>query len=391
MKEHYDVIVIGGGPGGSWAAKHAAEQGVSVLLIEKDREIGVPVRCAEGLSEIGLKNVVDVRQHWIARVIRGARLVAPDGTQVEAFDQGLGFVLHRKLFDYDLAAMAHEAGADVVTLAYGHDLIREEGQIRGVRIRHLNREYAVRCSLVIGADGVESRVGRWAGLDTRTNPDEMESCVQATVADAQIEPDIIQMYFGRDVAPGGYVWIFPKGNGMANVGLGITGSNSKNRKAIAYLETFLQRHLPNAAILTLVAGGVPVSRMSKKIAADGIMLVGDAARQTNPMTGGGILYAMVAGRIAGAIAAEAVKAGDVSEKALSAYPKAWQKAEGQNNERFYRIKTVVNSLTDDDLNRTARLFLELPPEKRTPFQLFKKALFRHPKLVAEAAKVFGGI
>ena len=112
MKNQYDVIVVGGGPGGSWTAKYAAENGASVLLLEKDREIGVPVRCAEGVSEIGIKRLVEVKEEWIAQKISGARLIAPDGTAVNTSASGFGYILHRKLFDYDLAAMAAEAGAE---------------------------------------------------------------------------------------------------------------------------------------------------------------------------------------------------------------------------------------------------------------------------------------
>ena len=115
MKEKYDIVVIGGGPAGSWTAKHAADGGASVLLVEKDREIGISVRCAEGISEMGLRNLVDIRDHWIARIIKGFRLIAPDGTIIESNTEGRGIILHRKIFDYDLADMASQAGADIMT------------------------------------------------------------------------------------------------------------------------------------------------------------------------------------------------------------------------------------------------------------------------------------
>ncbi|MCJ7812049.1 FAD-dependent oxidoreductase, partial [bacterium] len=88
MKSRYDVIVVGGGPAGSWAAKHAAEKGVSVLLLEKDREIGTPVRCAEGVSQLGLRRCIDIREHWIAQIIRRVRLIAPDNTVIAPIVEG---------------------------------------------------------------------------------------------------------------------------------------------------------------------------------------------------------------------------------------------------------------------------------------------------------------
>ena len=132
MKEHYDIIVVGGGPGGSWAAKHAAEKGVSVLLLEKDREIGIPVRCAEGVSQLGIQEVIDLDERWIAQVIRGARLVAPDGTSVDTYPDESGFILHRRLFDADLAGMAAQAGCDIMTKAYVRGLLHDKGRVSGV-------------------------------------------------------------------------------------------------------------------------------------------------------------------------------------------------------------------------------------------------------------------
>jgi len=389
LKEKYNIVVVGGGPAGSWSAKHAAERGASVLLVEKDREIGISVRCAEGISEAGLRNLVDIRDCWIAQIIKGFRLVAPDGTVIESNTEGRGIVLHRKRFDYDLADMASQAGADILTKAYAHDLIMHDSKVMGVQLNHMGREHRISCSIVIGADGVESRVGRWAGLDTRTVPEDMETCVQMTLANIDIDPDFIELYFGRQVAPGGYLWIFPKGPDSANVGLGISGTYAKVRKPIDYIQEFVNKRFPNASVLKLVAGGVPVMPTLRAIVKDGLMLVGDAAHQANPVSGAGIGNAMIAGRIAGRVAAEAVQEGNVSAKRLSVYTKEWHKAEGKNNARFYKIKRIVDRFSDDDLNRTARFLLEVPPGDRTPVQIFKKALYKHPKLIIEAIKAFG--
>ncbi len=389
MKHRYDVIVVGGGPAGSWAAKHAAEKGVSVLLLEKDREIGIPVRCAEGVSQLGLRRCIDVREHWIAQVIRRVRLIAPDNTVIEVDNGESGYILHRKLFDYDLAVMASQAGAEVVTKAYVNSLIMEDGFVRGVRVDHLNQAVSVLGSIVIGADGIESRVGRWAGIKTQTPPLEMDTCVQMTLAGIDIDSDVAEFYFGQNIAPGGYLWIFPKGERTAHVGLGISGIYPKTKKPLVYLKDFVHRKFPDASILTLVAGGVPTVPTLREIVRNGLMLVGDAAHQANPLSGGGILNAMIAGKIAGNVAADAIRAGKPSVKRLSVYPKEWHRAEGRNNERCYLIKNFVVGLSDEELNRIAHSLLKIPPEKRTILHILKTALVKHPKLIFEAVKVFG--
>ncbi|HEX9934182.1 MAG TPA: NAD(P)/FAD-dependent oxidoreductase, partial [bacterium] len=355
MNDRYDVVVVGGGPAGSWMAKHAAENGVSVLLLEKDREIGLPVRCAEGVGAKDLARVVDVQSSWISQKVTGVRFFAPDGTVVEAEPGETGYVLDRKRFDADLAALAARAGAEVRTKAYVSGLLVEDGSVQGVRLFHLGHEFRIRASVVVGADGVESRVGRWAGLRTQVSPEDMTSCIQFTLAHPDIVADVAELHFGRKIAPSGYLWVFPKGGRKANVGLGITGAYSLNKKPIFYLREYVERRYPGASILTLVAGGVPVGPPLKDIVSNGLMLVGDAARQANPLTGGGIVNAMVAGAIAGKVAAESIRSGDVSRKRLSHYAKEWHKIEGKNNELFYKIRTTVDRFDDGDLNRIAQI------------------------------------
>jgi digeranylgeranylglycerophospholipid reductase len=386
MKSEFDVVVVGGGPAGSWAARHAAEKGASVALFEKDREIGLPVRCAEGVSAEGLERLVPVRPAWIARSVRGARLVAPDGTGVVSQPGETGYVLNRKHFDADLASFAADAGAEVLTKAYVSGLLVEEGRVRGVHLEHLGERTTVRCSVVIGADGVESRVGRWAGLDTATPPEEIASCAQATLAGLRRDPDTAEFHFGTSVAPGGYAWVFPKGERSANVGLGIPASAARLRKPIDRLQDFTERLFPGASVLTLVAGGVPLCPPPDDIVTDGVMLAGDAAHQANPITGGGILNALVAGKLAGETAAEAAAEGDTSRRRLAAYQKAWMHAGGKAIERQYRLKRAMFSLDDSELNRIARTLLDIPPEERTAFQIFKAGLFKHPRLLLELAK-----
>lgn len=389
MRDFYDCIVVGAGPGGSWAAKHAAEAGLKVLLLEKDREVGVPVRCAEAAGESALAQLVDPLDRWISTVITGAVLVSPDGQEV-VVENGMerGYILDRKIFDYDLAMMAAEAGADVLTKAYAYDLLKPNGCVEGVRVQHIGKSYDIRARIVIGADGVESRVGRWAGLRTNLKLKDMECCLQMTLANIRVDGRYIWLYFGKEVAPGGYLWVFPKSDTVANVGLGISGDYARNRAAQHYLKDFIERRFPGAAVLYTVVGGVPCAPTLKRIVADGILLVGDAAHQVNPISGGGIVTAMMAGRIAGQVAGAAVKEGDVSEKRLSQYPEEWHRLEGKNHERLYKVKKVVHKLSDDDLNLTAKAVLSLPPEKRTVINIFKAALVKHPLLIIDAIKAF---
>jgi digeranylgeranylglycerophospholipid reductase len=396
MHFEYDVIVVGAGPGGSWAAKAAAEKGAKVLLLEKDREVGVPVRCGEAIGTAGLHAVCEPEPlpRGVANGISGAVLVAPNGREVVLdWGQEVGAILDRKIFDYELSLMAAAKGVEIRTKAYVYDVIRNgvngNAAVNGVRVQHLGKNYDVAAKIVIGADGIESRVGRFAGLRTFTKLKDMESCMQVTLANVtNIDRRYIYLLFGREVAPGGYLWIFPKSETVANVGIGISGEYARHKSAQRYLQGFIDRRFPNASAVYTVVGGVTCAPTLEKIVADGVMLVGDAAHQINPMSGGGITTAMLAGKIAGRVAAAAIAKGDVSSKGLEPYPREWHDAEGKNHERLYKIKQAVYKFTDDELNRTAEAVLAMKPEERTLINVFKAALIRHPSLIFDVLKVF---
>jgi digeranylgeranylglycerophospholipid reductase len=388
MKNRFDVIVVGAGPAGSTAARFAANSGASVLLLEKDREIGLPVRCAEGVGEKGIELVVKLQPSWLAQKITGVVFYPPNEERVIVESQDVGYILNRKIFDYELAEMAAKSGADVLTKAYVNGLLFDDGKVAGVKLEHLGKSFDIQAKIVIGADGVESRVGRWAGLATKTSLKDMETCAQVTAANIDAEASYCHFYFSNNNCPKGYIWIFPKGNGLANIGLGISGEHAKFKPPIDYLKKFLAEHYPQAACLTTVVGGVPCAPTLDKIVTDGLMLVGDAAHQANPVSGGGITSGMIAAKIAGQIAGNAIFDGNVSEKKLFEYVKLWNKAEGNKHKVFYKLKKFVYDLTDNDLDKTARMLLNLPMEKRTLVNIFKSALIKQPSLVLDIVKVF---
>ncbi|HXY88752.1 MAG TPA: NAD(P)/FAD-dependent oxidoreductase, partial [Candidatus Acidoferrales bacterium] len=169
MKDEYDVVVVGAGPGGSIAARTAAEE-CDVLLLEKRQEIGSPVRCAEGVKKTGLQKFIQPDEKWIAGEANRARIYSPDGTMVELSEElvgsEVGYVLERKLFDRELAKSAARAGAHVMVRTRATGLIVEDDVVQGVKINQLGENFDIRAKVVIGADGVESKVGRWAGINT---------------------------------------------------------------------------------------------------------------------------------------------------------------------------------------------------------------------------------
>ena len=392
LQNKYDVVVVGGGPAGSMAAWEAAKGGVSVCMLEKDRDIGYPVRCGEAAGESGLRQFVEIEDSWIAEKITSVKLVSPNLTSVDIdFAAETGYILNRRIFDYDLSRYAANAGAEVYTKAYVKNVLANNGEVNGVVLDYLGEEKQIQAKIVIGADGLTSRVGRWAGLKTLVRMKDMESAVQYSVANVDIEPNKMIMYVGMNHAPGGYIWVFPKGKKFANIGIGISGKYSKHKSAQKYLDEFMDREYPDAAILTTMCGGVPCAKPMEKPVANGIMLVGDAAHQINPMTGGGIVAGMKGGWIAGQVAAEAIQNDDYSENSLLEYPKRMRKDFGKNHERFYKIKEATEKLTNEELDSIAEKVLSIPHNKRTLTSVFKAAVFKKPTLIIDVLKVFSGV
>lgn len=389
-KDYYDVIVVGAGPAGSMAARFASTAGAKVLLLEKDREVGVPVRCAEGVGARGLQRILGkVEPHWIGATITGFRLVAPDGTAVDARWGDCGYCLDRRVFDYELANMAAREGTEVVTKAYVTGLVKDDnGRVIGAHVKHMGNDMTVRAGIVIGADGVESRVGRWAGINSFTKMRDMEACAQFTIADLDVDQDMCEFVFSNEKVPGGYLWVFPKGNRTANVGIGISGEYSGKRSALSYLKDFVEERFEGKPVLSTLCGGVPCALTRKKISGDGFMLVGDAAHQVNPISGGGIVSGMYAGMLAGKVAGEAVHESNFSASRLSDYDRRWGTSIGRDHERFYRIKEAVFDFTDDQLNKLAREVLKIPMPDRSLMRIFKAALKARPKLIFDVIKLF---
>ncbi len=294
-----DVLVVGAGPAGATAAEHAAIRGIDVLLIERKRELGVPVACGEFLptaQEVrrifpGAEDIDALRRvpaDLVALETHKLRLYSPNLRLYEIDFEG--FTTFRDRFDRHLVANAEKAGARLVTDCSFFSL--EDGVAK-------TSKGDIEAKVIIGADGPLSRVA--ASLDL---PKNKVLCPALTAyAEGDFDP-VPEMYFGG-MAPGGYAWILPKRRG-ANVGVGVSPRFARE-KVGEYFKKFTDSR--EMSIGRPVGKYVPMGGPVRPNFAGKGLIVGDAAGHVMPVNGGGIPIALICGRIAGKAAADHVLSG----------------------------------------------------------------------------------
>ena len=351
LKSDYDAVVIGAGPAGCLFARTAAGKGLDVLVIDKKKDLGTPVRCGEGLDvkyfkEFDLPRVPGAQPFEI----NGAVLYGPKKQKI-VLRTGMtkGFVLERKIFDKHLAIQAIRAGAHFLPKTIVTGLIKDGGKIAGVKAIREGVELEFRAPLVISAEGMEAKIAREAGFPALASLYDTDTCYEYEMANVECE-DLIEIYFGNGFAPRGYAWVFPKGKDVANVGIGVgcaTGANPKE-----FLERFIagDRRFDAAEPIEVKGGLISVGAPIREFVKDNFMVIGTSAHQVDPVHGGGIGLAVEAGFIAGNVAVEAVEQKNFSKEFLAKYEREWRAREDDKLEKRLKLRHVMEKLSDDDLN-----------------------------------------
>lgn len=358
----YDIIIIGGGPAGATMARVAAQNGQSVMIYDKRKELGEPVRCGEGLGQREVfAQGMDLPRWCFSTEIEGAKVIAPNGKSIVWKDENTkGWVLERKIFDKWLVELAVEKGAKVKTYHRVTDLVKKDGKIEGVMVSKWGGEpFEVRAPLVVSAEGMEAIVARKAGLKAAATLYDVDTCYQYEMKPYDHE-NLIELYFGNAIAPRGYVWIFPKDAKKANVGIGIgahltngkKGGNIDGADPKVLMDRFIENHpqLKDSSVLEDFGGVISVGAPIESFVKDGFMCIGTAAKQVDPIHGGGIALAMETGIMAANVAKKAHSKRDYSEKMLKEYENTWRSGPGKKVAKRLLLRKVMEEVNDDDLN-----------------------------------------
>ncbi|MHA1958707.1 MAG: geranylgeranyl reductase family protein [Candidatus Thorarchaeota archaeon] len=331
--ESYDVAVVGAGPAGSTAAKVCAEHGLNTVLIDRKRTLGVPVQCGEFLpkplemndllpSSARAAKLVNVSERFIENECSTVTLVSPQGRRFSfALEAN---VLDRSQFDVSLAKSAERAGSEVRTSTFV-ERYRRPGAID---VRTHSDKTSIRAKVIIAADGARSRVAKSLGPSFIHEERDLCPSINFVMSGIECVSSETEMFFGEKIAPGGYAWIIPKGDDIANVGLGLRwGFTDRSASVLRYLQRFIEAHSPtaerlrNGNIESRSAAIIPMGGPLPQTFKENVLFVGDAAGHVMASNGGGIPTALVGGHIAGQVASSHITDGI----SLSSYQRIWQK------------------------------------------------------------------
>ena len=315
LSEPYDIVVIGAGPAGSCAAQAAAQRGAKVLLIDRRQRIGIPVQCAEFVSRWIFRHA-SFSSTCILQEVEKMVTHLPNRLTYEM--KSPGYMLDRSLFDKELAASAVLAGAriSIGTKAIG---LSPEGLV----VERGSKKETISSKVFIGADGASSSVARFLGQPSLKTIAALQ--YEVVISESLTQVDV---YFHKDYE-GGYAWFFPKGR-TANVGVGVVSSKAPRLPDL--LGNFLDflresKNLQGIQIVSTTGGLIPCESYQKNLFKN-VLLIGDAAGHAHPITGAGILNAVIGGEIAGRIAAEAIEKADL--RYLESFETEWREVFGKS-------------------------------------------------------------
>lgn len=349
-----DVVVAGGGPCGSFAAFNLAKRGIDVTVFEEHSEIGVPSHCPGHLSIKGLKNLglYPLPSGIIENVFCGANFHSPNGTCFSVrFAQPVTCAVNRVVFDKYISALAEKAGAVYQLDSNVDSLIIEDGFVKGVNVNQHGRTVKFFSKIVIDAEGISSRILKQTGLASLDRRMVVNGVHVELENVRDMDPSIVEVFLGNGYASGFYAWLIPKKDGKAKLGLAAKTGNPKK-----LLQKLMREHpaasekLRASKILQTAFHPVTLGGPIPKTCSNGFLVVGDAASQVKPTTGGGVIFGMNSARIASEVVYEALGNDDVSSAFLSECGRRCREVSGFDMNVMLQIRKMLDAMSDKNID-----------------------------------------
>lgn len=343
----YDAVIVGASIAGLYTGMKLAQAGWKICIIDRKKEIGIPIRCGEAAgNRIELSRFVKIDESWIASDLKGLKFHLNEKDPVAIDMKDVGVILHRDRFEKMLAQKAMESGADILLNTSVMSLIRNRHFYNGITC---DNGKEITGKFIIGADGCESKVGRWAGITDSVPLKDAFPAIQYRLTSNYCNDKYLHFFIGSLTIPNGYIWVFPKSDKVITVGAGLYGCNSNSPKLKELLDAFIERNIPSAESNDFITGCVPSSLCPKKLVKDSVIVIGDAARQVNPLSAGGIMNTL--------------EAADLAVKSLlinntKNYSRKWNQLQGRQQKIFYLVKEMYLDCSDKEIEKLIRMMKE---------------------------------
>lgn len=348
-RDSFDVVIVGAGPAGSYAAERIARKGYEVVLIEEHREIGEPIQCG-GLVTPRVFDYVRCKETILGK-IHGAEIFSPKGRRL-AIDghETEAVVINRAMFDRAIATDAVRGGAHTLLGAQAQSASHVDGGVEVV-VDQDGAPRRIRGKILIGADGVRSNVAKWFRI---LRPKRILPGFEVELAGVRGNPETVKLFVGRDFAPGFFGWIIPSGD-TARVGLCVVEGN-----AYEYFQRMMQRpevlqFTKGSQPILYIVSGIPIG-FPRKTYAKHVLVVGDAACQAKATSGGGIFTSLHCSGLAADTSIRALESNDFGERMMRRYHKAWVKSIGKELRKDLAIHESFSKLTDDQFEEIFEVF-----------------------------------
>ncbi len=354
LTELYDIAVVGAGPAGSTVARVLARNGFRAVVLDRRSIVGLPVQCGELIpTPLEARNLfpnsrrmpqaVHVPLKFVTNKTQAIRLISPNGTPYEFSFQAN--IVDRSKFDKYLVSLAEDSGAEIKL----NSIVKKRIRNNELMTQSNKIESKVRAKIVVGADGARSVIAKSLGSHFVHPEVNLSPSLQYVMSSADVDPSVVEMYFGGKIAPGGYAWVIPKGNGVVNVGFGMRRNIAHDDTPLhTYLKRFvfktLASSLRHAKIESRVGAIIPVGGPLKRTWLNNVLLVGDAAGHVMASNGGGIPTALCGGEIAGEVITNYL----VNNDFLCNYEKQWRLEFGKELDTALRVLKVADNVMPSD-------------------------------------------
>ncbi len=377
-----DVVIIGAGPVGLFAGKLLSKEGIDVLILEEDQEIGIPVQCA-GLVGEDVFEKFSLSKKSVLRKIDKIEVYSPSKKSFMADLTPNAYVIDRKIFDKELGMDFVRSGGELLLKTRCENIEVENDFVR-VIAKGMDENFEIKSEIAIICEGARSELANRLGFPR------INEYVSGLQYEVHSEIENVEVYLGKKIAPDFFAWSIPSYEGISRIGLCTKETPKKYLDNL--LGSDLLRDRINRSYFEVNAGLIPLEPR-KKTYDNRILLVGDTAGQVKPTTGGGVYYGMLCAKCAFETIKEAFETNQFSENYLKIYQDMWKKEIGWEIKVGKIFRKIYKRLEDKQIDALLDL-LDSPEiqkiiEEESHFDRHGKLilnLLRSPKVIKIVGK-----